>query len=219
MTRTRGGQLSTRQRILFEASNLFARRGYHGTTTRQIADAVGIRQPSLFHHFPSKRAIMEALLAFDLDAFSFVGQLARAEGPAADRLYQYIRHDVELVSNSPYNLSGLYTEEVMGDPHFREWAARGDRLHDAVEKIVKDGVASGDFVQIDPGLVREGIYGLILRLIAIYSGGRAGVRPDLGDQVAAFVLRGLLRDPSRLDAIRAESRWSAQENAGISSFG
>jgi AcrR family transcriptional regulator len=219
MTRTRGGHLSTRQRILFEASNLFARRGYHGTTTRQIADAVGIRQPSLFHHFPSKRAIMEALLAFDLDAFSFVGQLARAEGPAADRLYQYIRHDVELVSNSPYNLSGLYTEEVMGDPHFGEWAARGDRLHDAVEKIVKDGVASGEFVQIDPGLVREGIYGLILRLIAIYSGGRAGARPELGDQVAAFVLRGLLRDPSRLDAVRAGYRWSAQENAGISSLG
>ena len=46
---------------------MFASRGYHATTTRQIADAVGIRQPSLFHHFKSKGAILEALLRWDLD--------------------------------------------------------------------------------------------------------------------------------------------------------
>ena len=53
---------TTRERILTEASRLFAERGYDGTSTRQIADAVGIRQPSLFHHFASKQAIMEELL-------------------------------------------------------------------------------------------------------------------------------------------------------------
>ncbi|MGH2596951.1 MAG: helix-turn-helix domain-containing protein [Actinomycetota bacterium] len=46
--------MSTRERILHEASELFARQGYHGTTTRQIADAVGVRQPALFHHFDAK---------------------------------------------------------------------------------------------------------------------------------------------------------------------
>ena len=38
---------STRERILLEASYLFSRWGYHNTTTRDIAVAVGIRQPSL----------------------------------------------------------------------------------------------------------------------------------------------------------------------------
>ena len=41
---------STRGRILLEASLLFAQRGFFGTSTRDIADAVRIRQPSLFHH-------------------------------------------------------------------------------------------------------------------------------------------------------------------------
>src|SRR5581483_2006845 len=52
--RAANAERPTRERILYEASNLFAREGYHGTTTREIAAAVGVRQPSLFYHFPSK---------------------------------------------------------------------------------------------------------------------------------------------------------------------
>jgi AcrR family transcriptional regulator len=52
-----------RRAVIVEAAGrLFGERGYDGTSTRQIADAVGIKQPSLFHHFASKQAIMEALL-------------------------------------------------------------------------------------------------------------------------------------------------------------
>jgi AcrR family transcriptional regulator len=49
--------IATRERILREASRLFATRGYYGSSTRDIAAAVGIQQPSLFHHFPHKQAI------------------------------------------------------------------------------------------------------------------------------------------------------------------
>ena len=59
---TENEEVPTRERILREASRLFARKGFHGTSTREIADAVEIRQPSLFHHFPTKRDIMAALI-------------------------------------------------------------------------------------------------------------------------------------------------------------
>lgn len=197
----RTDKMSTRERILYEASRLFAKQGYHGTTTREIAAAVGVRQPSLFHHFPTKKAMMQALLTHDLDAFSFVESLANAEGPASDRLYRYIQRDVELVANSPYNLSGLYTEEVMGDPDFADLAARGDRLHDAVEKMIRDGIATGEFVKTDPALVREGIYGLLLRIMTLYSPGRSRPKGTLGDEVASFILRGLLVEPDRISGL------------------
>ncbi len=192
----------TRERILYEASNLFAAMGYHATTTREIARAVGIRQPSLFHHFASKPEIMQALLTYDLDAFSFVESLAGEEGPAAVRLYRYLREDVALVARSPYNLSGLYTDEVMGDPDFAPWAERSDRLHAAVERIVRDGVTSGEFVPMDPVLVREAIAGILLRTLMTYSGGRPQPAGDLGDEIASFVLRAVLADPSRLAEVR-----------------
>ena len=53
---------STRERLLRAASALFATKGYFGTSTREIAELVEIRQPSLFHHFESKAAIAQVLL-------------------------------------------------------------------------------------------------------------------------------------------------------------
>lgn len=203
----------TRERILYEASKLFAAMGYHATTTREIARAVGIRQPSLFHHFATKREIMQALLTYDLDAFSFVESLASEEGPASVRLYRYLRDDVALVAQSPYNLSGLYTDEVMGDPDFAPWAERADRITAAIERIVRDGVDSGEFVAIDPVLVREAISGILLRTLMTYSGGRPQPTAALGDEIASFVLRAVLADPARLAEVRRTAAKAGHRGA------
>ena len=57
----RKGEL-TAERILDEAEGLFAERGYAGTTIRDVSAAVGIRNPSLYNHFPSKDALYAAVL-------------------------------------------------------------------------------------------------------------------------------------------------------------
>jgi len=46
-----------RQQILSEATELFARQGFEGTTTREIAERVGVNEAILFRHFPSKEEL------------------------------------------------------------------------------------------------------------------------------------------------------------------
>lgn len=48
----------TRTRILRSALRLFARQGYDGTTTRDLAADAGVAEGTLFRHFPNKKAIL-----------------------------------------------------------------------------------------------------------------------------------------------------------------
>ena len=56
-------QEDTRQRILEKALELFSTQGYDSVSVGEIAKAVGIKAPSLYNHFPSKRAIFDAIVA------------------------------------------------------------------------------------------------------------------------------------------------------------
>ena len=52
----------TRQAILDAALHVFAEKGYFGSSLRDIATAVGVRESALYNYFPSKEALFEALI-------------------------------------------------------------------------------------------------------------------------------------------------------------
>lgn len=55
-------QEGTKRLILDNALDLFSEKGYDAVSVDQIAKAVGIKAPSLYNHFPSKKAIFEAIV-------------------------------------------------------------------------------------------------------------------------------------------------------------
>ena len=54
--------MTTKEKITEEALTLFAERGYKGTSVKNIADAVGIKDASLYNHFKSKQEIFNSIV-------------------------------------------------------------------------------------------------------------------------------------------------------------
>jgi AcrR family transcriptional regulator len=208
---------TTRDQILREAARLFVERGFHGASTRDIADAVGIRQPSLFHHFASKRAIMDELLAHNLEpGWRAAIEMAAADEAASVRLYRYLRADTAALLASPYDLSGLF-DRVIDDPGFAAHRERYEELLAAVAQVVHQGIDGGEFLPMGAAFVAAAIDGINENTIRVAAHPDRGLlsrfppvdRDGLPDQVATFVLRAILRQPSRVDRIRRQALLDA----------
>ena len=80
--------MDTRRRILERAREAFATRGYAATSLDDLARELGLTKGAIYHHFPSKRALLKALL--DEARARAEAALAR-EGALEERLFAYAR--------------------------------------------------------------------------------------------------------------------------------
>ena len=196
----------TRQRILEVAAALFARKGFYGTATREIAAEVGIRQPSLFHHFPTKQAILAELLDRDLGpALERIRRHRACDAGAAVRLYAYLIDDVAALVASPFDARGLYNDDVLLEDELAAQRRLRTRLHEETRRLIAEGVASGDFRPLDPLFAQQVISGMLLDTIWVAGTHLADDLSDRPVQIADFVLLGMLADPSRLGRVRARA--------------
>jgi AcrR family transcriptional regulator len=75
--------LSTRERILEIARDLFTSRTYAGTSMQDIAERLGTTKSALYYHFKSKEEILDALLAESIARLSILAELAQKTRPRA----------------------------------------------------------------------------------------------------------------------------------------
>ncbi len=97
-----------REEILDAAGELFTTQGFAGTSTRAIAESVGMRQASLYHHFATKDDILAALLQDTVAPALDVARSLDPTAPAVTRLLDLVRYDVAQLARSRWNLGALY---------------------------------------------------------------------------------------------------------------
>jgi AcrR family transcriptional regulator len=84
--RTRLPAEDRRSQLLAAAMEIFARQGFHGTPTRELARHAGVSEALVFHHFPTKEALIRALIesvGFDKRIEMFEGFLVHMTPRAA----------------------------------------------------------------------------------------------------------------------------------------
>jgi AcrR family transcriptional regulator len=201
----------TRERILIEASRLLSLNGYRGTTTRDIATAVGISQPSLFFHFPTKQAIVEELYRSDLiPALQGFERLVASQGSPAAKLFAMIAGEVRRVIGSPFDTRAYMSFEALNDPDLEPFRDLLQQFDDLTGRLIRAGQDSGQFIKGDPWLAQQMVSGFLARSTLFLTDDERSL-PFHPDNSAALILRALLRDQDDLDALREEAAKLAPE--------
>jgi len=145
------------QQILAVAAALFARKGVAAATVREIADEVGILSGSLYHHFDSKEAMVDQILAPYLkdlrEAYSLV--LSTTADPRS-KLGDLVVASLRVAEAHPH-ATEIYQSDVNYLSQFERFGyltAAANQARKAWLDVIGDGVKQRAFrADVDPGII------------------------------------------------------------------
>lgn len=186
--------LGARRQILNAAAHLLRHRGYEATTTRAIASVVGIKGGSIYHHFPSKDAIVGEVVNERIRVVcdAVVGALAAlpADAPPRRRLETAINaHLLSSLEYSDYTSASIRTFAFLPDGVRRECHAERRRYKDLWSDLVAE-LRAADLT--DPTVAPDSLRLLLLGAINWAGEWHGAGRMDIDDisrDFAASVLR------------------------------
>ncbi|MGH3351986.1 MAG: TetR/AcrR family transcriptional regulator [Nocardioides sp.] len=183
---------SPRDQVLNAAAELFVTRGFAATSTREIAERVGIRQASLYYHFAGKDELLAELLQRSVrptvDKVTKIETLVPPETHET-ALYLLTLIDVRTLTEAPNNEGILYGQaDVANSEVYAEFRDSRQELIDAYGRLGMQIASPGVASDLDAGELGEMLMHSVEVVTTLRNTGRT-VTPEHADRIAAAALR------------------------------
>lgn len=182
--------------ILETGARIFAEKGYDATSMRDISNAAGVSKALLYHHFSSKDDIY-ARIAFNATQHlnSFVKSRIPEDGTAAEKLRAFMVSAARFFSE--HRSAWIAASNAFwSDPDQRRMdlrIARRRQFENMLRDIIREGVASGEFNDLDPVSTGRLVLSGINWMHRWYDPEKALSAEEIVDQYADILLMGIAR--------------------------
>lgn len=193
--------------ILRAAGRIFAEKGFAGSSTREIAEAAGLRGPSIFHYFPTKEDILRALADRALiKPLKVLEDVRSSSARPAVKLYVVTRFQAEHFCSEPYDLTPVVRDAFsLPRDRFEAFYEAADRYTRGIKGLVEEGINAREFVEEDAGLATMSILGSASWTLRWYRKDGPISAARVAETFARLALRSLLRTPDMLQKVIVEA--------------
>jgi AcrR family transcriptional regulator len=161
-----------RRRMIVEAAlELFSRKGFRGTTTKEIAAAAGCSEATIFKYFATKDALYSAILEAKTRIEETLAKAARAAARKDDAgVFRAVGlQNLTRTEQDPSLLRLLLFSALEGhEQSHRFFESKVRRLHEVLSDYIKDRIADGVFRPVDPLLAARGFLGMVAYYLLIH---------------------------------------------------
>jgi AcrR family transcriptional regulator len=163
-TRIRG--TDRRLQIMKVAKELFARRGFDGTTTRQIAERAKVNEAIIFRHFPTKQDLYWAIIEHECELGAFQQALAeRLNSGASDReIFAGIAEDSLKRRAKDSSLARLLLYSALENHQLSQkfFQTHVGCYYELLSDYIRRRIDAGAFRRVDPLLAARGFLGMVV---------------------------------------------------------
>ncbi|MCU7825595.1 TetR/AcrR family transcriptional regulator [Kitasatospora sp. DSM 101779] len=188
-----GERTEAARRLLLAAVESFARRGYHATTTRDIATGAGMSPAALYIHYPSKAALLSEISRTGHRAtLDLVEQAEASSGEPVEQMRRLVEEFTAWHARG-HTVGRIVNNELHALPEdaFADVAELRIRIEDTVRRIIEKGVARGEFEVPDSRTAARAVTSLGIDVARWYTDRSTESPEELGRRYGTLVLRML----------------------------
>ncbi|WP_431045187.1 TetR/AcrR family transcriptional regulator [Streptomyces sp. P1-3] len=179
------------RRLVIAAVHAFAERGYHATTTRDIAGRAGMSPAALYIHYKTKEELLYRISSVGHRlALGIVQEAANGGGGPSERLTHAVRSFVRWHAEHHTTARVVqYELGALGEEHYAEVVALRREIDGAVRSILEDGVAAGVFDVPDVSGTTVAVLSLCIDVARWFNPEGRRTPDEVGELYADLVLR------------------------------